>query len=116
MKPRVLVLSTYYHPVLGGAETHARRLVSHLHRAGFDVQVVTKLVSREDPAEGVVDDVRVHRVGPVGERRGRGKWVALPRFFAKTLQLKTTFDVIVCIYFRGIGIAAVAAEIGRAHV
>ncbi len=105
----MLVLTTYYHPVLGGAETHARRLVSHLHRAGFDVQVVTKRVSREHQAEAIVDDVRVHRVGPIGERRGSGKWVALPRFLVKTLQLKPTFDVIVCIDFRGIGIAAVAA-------
>ncbi len=109
MKPRVLVLSTYYHPVLGGAETHARRLVSYLHRAGFEVQVVTKRVSREHPVEAIVDDVRVHRVGPIGERRGRGKWVALPRFFAKALQLKSTFDVIVCIDFRATGIAALAA-------
>lgn len=109
IRPRVLVLTTYYHPVLGGAETHARRLVSHLHRAGFDVQVVTKRVSREHPAEATVDDVPVHRVGPIGERRGSGKWVALPRFFVKTLQLKPTFDVIVCIDFRGTGIAAIAA-------
>ena len=108
-RPRVLVLTTYYHPVLGGAETHARRLVSHLHRTGFDVQVVTKRVSREHAAEAIVDDVRVHRVGPIGERRGSGKWLALPRFFAKALQLKPTFDVIVCIDFRGIGIAALAA-------
>ena len=30
MKPRVLVLTTYYHPVLGGVETHARQFVNHL--------------------------------------------------------------------------------------
>jgi glycosyltransferase involved in cell wall biosynthesis len=109
MTPRVLILTTYYHPVLGGVETHARRLASHLHRNGFEVQVVTKRVSGQQAAEALVDDVRVYRVGPIGDRRGRGKWVVLPRFFAKTLQLGTSFDVIVCIDFRGIGIAAVAA-------
>ena len=109
MTPRVLILTTYYHPVLGGVETHARRLASHLNRTGFQVQVVTKRVSRQQPIEAEVDDVRVHRVGPVGDRRGSGKWLVLPRVFAKTLQLEASFDVIVCIDFRGIGIAAVAA-------
>ena len=42
MKPRVLVASTYYHPVLGGVETHARQLAVHLRRAGFGVEVLTK--------------------------------------------------------------------------
>src|SRR5216683_2818485 len=38
MKPRVLVLTTYYYPVLGGVETHARQLVNHLHQKGFEVE------------------------------------------------------------------------------
>jgi glycosyltransferase involved in cell wall biosynthesis len=108
MTPRVLILTTYYHPVLGGVETHARQLASHLNRAGFGVQVVTKRVSRQQPAEAVVDDVRVHRVGPIGDRRGSGKWIALPSLLAKILALRTTFDVIVCVDYRGIGVAAIA--------
>ena len=55
MRPRVLVLSTYYHPVVGGVETHARQLVSRLHRSGFEVQVVTKRVSREGPRDMAAD-------------------------------------------------------------
>ena len=96
-------------PSRAGGVEDARRLASHLNRTGFQVQVVTKRVSRQQPVEGEVDDVRVHRVGPVGDRRGSGKWLVLPRVFAKTLQLEASFDVIVCIDFRGIGIAAVAA-------
>jgi glycosyltransferase involved in cell wall biosynthesis len=109
MKPRVLVLTTYYHPVLGGVETHARQLVTHLHRAGFGVEVVTKRISREDQASAVIDDVTVHLVGPAGERSASGKWVALPAFFRVTLTLASRFDVIVCIDYRGIGVSAVAA-------
>jgi len=52
MTPRVLILTTYYHPVLGGVETHARRLASHLNRTGFQVQVVTKRVNRQQPGKG----------------------------------------------------------------
>ena len=31
--PRVLLLTTYYFPVMGGVVTHARGLAPHLHRA-----------------------------------------------------------------------------------
>jgi glycosyltransferase involved in cell wall biosynthesis len=115
MKPRVLVLTTYYHPVLGGVETHARQLAAHLHRTGFGVEVVTKRVRRGDPDESTVDDVPVHRVGPFGERSASGKWIASPAFAVKMLALASRFDVILCVDYRGIGVAAVAigALLGR---
>jgi glycosyltransferase involved in cell wall biosynthesis len=117
-KPRVLVLTAYYHPVIGGVETHARQLVTHLHRAGFDVQVATKQVGREQPRETLVDNVPVHRVGPAGNRSAGGKWLMLPALFAKVLELRALFDVIVCIDYRGIGLAAVTAGrmLGRAVI
>ena len=68
MRPRILVLTTYYHPVLGGVETHARQLVNHLHQQGFGVEIVTKRVDRHERADAMVDGVAVHRVGPSGER------------------------------------------------
>ena len=108
-KPRVLVLTTYYHPVLGGVETHARQLVTHLHRAGFGVEVITKRVPDADQAEASIDDVPVHRVGPAGERSAAGKWLALPAFFTATRALAARFDVITCIDYRGIGVSAIAA-------
>jgi glycosyltransferase involved in cell wall biosynthesis len=107
--PRVLVATTYYHPVLGGVETHARQLASHLRRAGFGVEVVTKRVARTDPREEIIDNVPIHRVGPAGERNALGKWVVLPAFFATMLELKERFDAIVCVDYRGIGLAAIAA-------
>ncbi len=109
MKPRVLVITTYYYPVLGGVETHARQLATHLHDAGFGVEVVTKRVGRDDETEALVDGVPVHRVGPPGERSARGKWVALPAFSRAILARASRFDVIVCIDYRGIGVGAVAA-------
>jgi glycosyltransferase involved in cell wall biosynthesis len=105
----VLIVTTYYHPVLGGVETHARQLASHLHAAGFGVDVLTKRVGAADPAESEVDGVPVHRVGPAGERSASGKWLAVPAFFRAMLQRKSLVDVIVCLDYRGIGIAAIAA-------
>lgn len=107
--PRVLVLTTYYHPVIGGVETHARQLVAYLHAHGFAVQVVTKRVATEHPGRDQVDGVTVHRVGPAGERRGSGKWVALPAIFRTLVALEASYDVIVCVDYRGIGVAAVVA-------
>lgn len=106
-RPRVLVLTTYYHPVLGGVETHARQLVGYLQSHGFPVQVITKRVARAHPARDRVDGAAIHRVGPIGERRGSGKWAVLPAIMTKLLTLRDTYDVMVCIDYRGIGIAAV---------
>ncbi len=109
MKPRVLVLTTYYYPVLGGVETHARQLVNHLHQKGFEVEIVTKRVGRHERTGALVDGVTVHRVGPPGERSAAGKWVAVPAFFRKILVLSAHFDIVACIDYRGIGVAAVTA-------
>ena len=110
-----LVMTTYYHPVIGGVETHARQLVRHLHRRGHGVRVVTKRINRDDPAESRLDDITVHRVGPAGDRRASGKWTAIPSFVSKTIALEDCADVIVCVDYRGIGVAAVLAgrRLGR---
>jgi glycosyltransferase involved in cell wall biosynthesis len=109
MKPRVLVVSTYYHPVLGGVETHARQIAGHLHARGFGVEVLTKRVHAGDPAASIVDGVPVRRVGPTGERSASGKWLASPAFLRTMLARQSQFDVIVCVDYRGIGVAAVMA-------
>jgi glycosyltransferase involved in cell wall biosynthesis len=108
-RPRVLVLTTYYHPVLGGAETNAKQLACGLHRRGFPVQVVTKRVSPDLPVHDVVEGVPVTRLRPVGERKGAGKWRFLPFAFAELVARRATYDVICCVDYRGIGIAAIAA-------
>src|SRR5712671_633613 len=110
MRPRVLIVTTYYHPVLGGVETHARQIAGHLHTRGFGVEVLTKRVGGGDPAESKVDGVPVHRVGPAGERSAWGKWLAAPAFFRAMLALRARFDAIVCVDYRGIGVAAIAAD------
>jgi glycosyltransferase involved in cell wall biosynthesis len=109
MKPRVLVMTTYYYPILGGAETNARQLAIHLRAQQFPVQVLTKRIRPDDPAQVRLDDVLVRRIPPAGERRASGKWVALPSFFATLVRLKNEWDVVVCIDYRGIGIAAITA-------
>jgi glycosyltransferase involved in cell wall biosynthesis len=108
-RPRVLVLTTYYHPVVGGVEIHARQLVQYLHTHGYGAEVVTKRLHRDPQSDALVDGVPVHRIGPAGERRASGKWVVLPALFAEIMRRAKRFDVLVCVDYRGIGVAAITA-------
>lgn len=111
MKPRVLVATTYYHPIVGGVESHARQLAQHLHANGFDIEIVTKRITSDDGDADAVDGIPVHRVGPAGPRQAGGKWMLLPGLTAALWRLRSRFDVIVCIDYRGIGLGAIA--VGR---
>ena len=108
-RPRILLLTTYYYPVLGGVETNARRLAAFLQRNGFEVLVVTKRVRKDVPHEQIVDGVPVLRIPPSGERSPGGKWFMLPFAFLALLRLRKRYDLICCIDYRGIGLAALAA-------
>src|SRR5579871_1462088 len=107
MMPRVLVISTYYYPVVGGVEVHGRQLVQYLHRRGFTVEVVTKRIGADDPAESRIDDVPVHRIGPAGERRSGGKWAMLPALASALVSSRDRYDVAICVDYRGIGVATI---------
>ncbi len=109
MKPRVLIVSTYYHPVIGGVERHARQLAESLRVRDFPVEIVTKRVSRRHPPHDSIDGVAVRRIGPVGDRRPSGKWMIVPTLWWTLRRLRARFDVIVCVDYRGIGVAAVGA-------
>ena len=107
MKPHVLVVSTYYHPVVGGVEVHARQLVRYLQAHGFGVEVVTKRIRRGDAKRALIDGVPVRRVGPLGPRRGSGKWLMVPSLAARLVATRARYDVIVCVDYRGIGVSAI---------
>jgi glycosyltransferase involved in cell wall biosynthesis len=113
MNPRVIVLTTYYRPVLGGVESNAERLARFLVGDGFRVRVVTKRVAPGLPDAEVVDGVSVSRIGPIGERSGSGKWRLLPHAFAWLVRHAAEFDVVCVVDYRGIGLAALAARAVR---
>ena len=109
-RPRVLVLTTYYEPVLGGVETHARAMARWLHARGYDTRVLTTRAGAPGPAVQEIDGVRVHRVLPTGARRQQAKWLALPFVFAALVRLRGRYDVVYCPDPRGVGVAAVAVR------
>ena len=110
MKPRIVVLTTFFRPVVGGVESNAERLARYLHAHGFPLVVVTKRVSRDWPDHEAIDGLRVERIGPFGERNGRGKWRFSPHATAWLIRHRREYDVVCCIDFRAIGLAALAAR------
>ncbi len=104
------VVTTFYRPVLGGAESAAERLATFLVRRGHSVIVLTKRTSTAHPANEVLDGVAVERLPPVGERSGRGKWLVAPVVTRALLRHRKRIDVVCCVDYRGIGLAALAAR------
>lgn len=106
---RILILSTYYHPVVGGSETNARQLATYLHGRGFKVTVLTKQVGSDVPRQEVLDGVSVVRVPPAGSRASGQKWLMLPSVFIAMLQRRGLFDLVFSPDYRGIGVAGILA-------
>ncbi len=113
MTPRVVVLTTFYRPVLGGVESNAERLARFLLADGFSVRVVTKRVDAGLPDAETIDGVPVERIGPPGERSGSGKWRLLPAATRWLLHHAAEYDVVCVVDYRGIGIAALASRLLR---
>jgi len=64
---RVLLLSQFFAPVIGGEERHVEALAGELLRRGHDVSVATIAIPGEPTAE-TRDGVRVHRLRTAAQR------------------------------------------------
>ena len=109
-KPRVLLLTPYFSPVVGGVEAHARDFAAHLQRHGVAVTVLTKRLGSL-PSRDVVDGVPVQRIGPRGAPSPSAKWRMLPSTAWALARLRGAYDVIYCPDPRAVGLAA--AAVGR---
>lgn len=111
---RVVILTTYFAPIIGGVESTAERLARYLLRAGHaDTCVLTKRLSPERPTlpdDERLDGLRVVRIGPYGDRSPSGKWRLIPAATRWLLAHREEYDVVACIDYRGIGIAGLLAR------
>ena len=105
--PHVTLISTYYHPVVGGVETHARQLVRALVASGWQVAVVTRRTPPDRPKRESVDGAEVHAVAPRGARNTLGKWAMIGPALIELLRIGGRTDLVVCVDLRSAGIAAV---------
>jgi glycosyltransferase involved in cell wall biosynthesis len=109
-RARVAVVTTYYRPVLGGAESAAERVATFLVRRGHAVTVFTKRTAADHPTEETLDGVRIRRLPPIGPRTPSGKWRFAPTVFRTLRAERADIDVVCCVDYRGIGVAALAAR------
>ena len=105
---RVLFLTESFHPVLGGGETHVRRLGANLVAMGHQATVVTRRGDIAWPAEDEVDGIRVRRVPPAGPGR-TGKYLMVPAALRAVLREGRHHDVIVVRATRVLGLPGLLA-------
>jgi glycosyltransferase involved in cell wall biosynthesis len=80
--PRIYWLTTeYFPPETGGTGMIAARLTQGLAERGLEVQVMTRQVTPNCPAQERVGGVHVRRINPAGRMKGAG-WRALPAMLA----------------------------------
>lgn len=108
-RPPIAIVTTYYSPVVGGAEAAAQRLAEFLCRRGHRVTVLTKRTSHGLPTREIAGNIEIERLGPVAERSGRGKWVFVP-WALRALLRRREAAVVCCIDYRAIGLAALVAR------
>jgi glycosyltransferase involved in cell wall biosynthesis len=113
--PRVVVVTTYFRPIVGGVESNAERLARYLAAQGFGVRVLTKRITRDLPDREDIDGVRVERIGPYGHRSAAGKWQFVPFAAQRLVRDRSTYEVVCCIDYRGTGVAAIGARALTGH-
>ena len=62
MSPRVVLLTTYFRPIVGGVESNAERLARFLHGSRYDVRVVTKRITPALADKEDMDGVPIERI------------------------------------------------------
>ena len=110
MTPKVLILTPYYYPVIGGVESNAERFARYLVSRGLSTHVLTKRLTPDLPDAEMRHDVPVRRIGPHGERSALGKWLMLPAVYSWLIKNAHAYDVVCVVDYRGVGIAAIAAR------
>lgn len=88
---RVLFISEFFHPVIGGVEVRALRLLQSMHRRGHEITVVTNRDQEQTfPAEGDYDGVRVFRF-PLATAIGAGDLPGIIGIKRQVAKLKRLF-------------------------
>ena len=108
--PRIALLISSFHPVIGGGETHARLLGGAWRRHGVDVFVITRRRLPESPVFERVDDIPVYRVPPTGRPR-LGKYLMLAPAYRELVRRRAEYDLIYVCGLRVLGLAGVLAAL-----
>jgi D-inositol-3-phosphate glycosyltransferase len=106
----VLILTPYFHPIIGGVESNAERLARYLVSQGVMVRVLTKRIGQGLADDEERDGIAIGRVGPSGERSALGKWLMTPAVVRRLVREASDYDLVCCVDYRATGIAALLAR------
>jgi hypothetical protein len=92
MKPRILIFSTAYYPLVGGAEVAVKEITDRLADQ-YDFDLVTARINRNFPKTEVVGNIRVFRLG-LGTNFDK-IWLALwGGFFGRKLHKNSKYSMV----------------------
>jgi glycosyltransferase involved in cell wall biosynthesis len=87
---RICMVSLYYHPFVGGAETRTAKQAHQLQALGHKVIIMTARHLKELPKTEIIDGIPIFRVGGSFTRNGRlriGRLAHIPNDILMFLQL-----------------------------
>ncbi len=118
---RVVTVVSQFWPLIGGAETQARRLAAELVRQGLEVEVWTARLNGEWPRLETLDGVLVRRLGFAWSLGGRlrrlARYTFLLALFLRLLRRRRHYDVIhVHQVLEAASVAALAGWLARRPV
>ena len=106
----VLILTPYFHPIIGGVESNAERLAHYLVSQRVMVRVLTKRIGQGLADDEDRDGIAIGRVGPSGERSSLGTWLMTPAVVRRLVRDASDYDVVCCVDYRATGLAALLAR------
>jgi glycosyltransferase involved in cell wall biosynthesis len=92
-KMRLCLLTSTFHPFVGGGETHALLLGRALIKQGSNVVVITRRHDKSIPRKELIEGIPVYRVPPAGCKR-IGKYLMLWPVLWKLIGLRKEYDLI----------------------
>jgi glycosyltransferase involved in cell wall biosynthesis len=110
MTPRVVILTPFFRPIMGGVESNAERLARYFASIGLAVTVLTKRITADLPDREDADGFTIIRIGRHGPRSPSAKWLMLRAVYAWLVSHTDDHDVVCSIDCRGVGLAALAAR------
>jgi len=110
MTIRVVILTPFFRPIMGGVESNAERLARYFGSIGFEARVLTKRLTPDLPDSEAADGFTITRIGQFGPRSPSAKWMMLRPVYSWLVDHHDTHDVVCSIDCRGVGLAALAAR------
>jgi glycosyltransferase involved in cell wall biosynthesis len=110
MNPRVVILTPFFRPIVGGVESNAERLARYFSSSGMVVTVLTKRITADLSDQESTDGFTIVRIGSRGPRSPSAKWRMLPAVYRWLVDERDRYDVVCSIDCRGVGLAALAAR------